>query len=198
MAVSTLVSRSGGSKLRVGLEGELLHRPAARRGRTRKLVEECRGQHAQNLHGARRIAVLALLAVLLQAGVGQQRVQACLFLLLVGRAQRLVVDGEQAGHIAVARLHNLLGRGESWAGLVQPVAHGMASGSGPGPPAPRWQGRAAPAPGLARASGFAPRSAPARGDRRTQSGRSKEAGCALGVFYRWPVASARCLAFVPR
>ena len=51
------------------------------------LVKKGRGQHAQHLQGALRVAVLALLAMPLQAGIAEQRVQARLFPLLVGRAR---------------------------------------------------------------------------------------------------------------
>ena len=61
----------------------------------------------------------------LAAGVAEQRIQPGLFLLLVGRAERLVVDCHQAGHVAVAGFNDLLGRGQPRAGLAQPVAHGV-------------------------------------------------------------------------
>ncbi len=59
-------------------------------------------------------------------GIIQQRLQAGLLRLLVGGAQRLVVEQQQAGHIAVRSLHDLLGRRQSRAGFVQTIAHRMA------------------------------------------------------------------------
>ena len=50
------------------------------------------------------IAVFALLAMLLETGIIQERFEPGLFRLLVGRAERMVIDFQKPRHIAVGGL----------------------------------------------------------------------------------------------
>ena len=90
------------------------------------MIQKGAGQRAQHLQGASGIRVLGLFAAPLLSGVAEQSVKPRLFLLLVCRAQRFVVDGNQPRHVAVPGLIDLLGRGQARAGLAQLVAHGVA------------------------------------------------------------------------
>ena len=70
----------------IGPEVKLLHRPRRALARTRVFVEECLGQHAQQLENDSGVRFLALFAVPLPARVAEERIQPRLFLLLVGLA----------------------------------------------------------------------------------------------------------------
>jgi len=96
-----------GRELRVGLEGELLDWAGGGCTGSIELIEEGGGEDAQDFHGTGGVAVFALLAMLLEAGVAEESVEPGLFSLLLDLSEGLIVELDEAGDIAVSGFYDL-------------------------------------------------------------------------------------------
>lgn len=114
-----------GTEAGVGPEGEFLNSSGGADAGASVLIEERAGEHSEEFEHDAEVGVFALLAVLLQTGVGGKGVEPFLFFLSVEGAERGVVNGEQVGYIAVPGFDDVFDRGDAGAGFAQQEAHGV-------------------------------------------------------------------------
>ena len=88
-------------EVRVRAEFEFFHLSCGALAGAGILIDESAWQRAQHLQGASGIGVLSLFAAPLLSGIARESVKPRFFLLLVCRAERFVVDGNQPGYITV-------------------------------------------------------------------------------------------------
>ena len=124
----------GRIEARIGCEAEAIALAGGAGDDAFEAIEEGLGEQRHEVVDAGGVALLAPVAVLLELGMGGERVEATeLGALGVGR-ERLAVDGDQAGDVAVPGLDDLLGgvAGDAVAllGFVEEVAEGEVVGVG--------------------------------------------------------------------
>jgi hypothetical protein len=126
----------GWVEARVGGEAEAIALAGGAGDDSFDAIEEGLGEQRQEVVDAGGVALLALVAVLLEVGMGGEGVEAIELGAVGVGGERLAVDGDEAGYVAVAGLDDLLGGvvGDAVAllGFVQEVAEREVVGVGLG------------------------------------------------------------------
>lgn len=92
------------------------------------MVDECVGELAQELVDAGGIFLLALVAVVLEIGMGSEVVEAVDLGLMADGPQGLAVGGDGEGHVTLTGLDDFLGEVVALVALVVDEADGLGTG----------------------------------------------------------------------